>query len=346
MNNYRIVVSNKIDKFRTKIHSSILSCNSDDSVYQAASSVPTSIMSILLNNTELPTCDCSSGFPVCNSEAKGDIEYREQIQVRTQDIMVNLTARNVSDWLVKSEFDRKYFRNRYGGFEFVNQILSNQTDLSSTLNLLQALFNITIKNPNNLISNKRLKVWYNNNGFYAAVAYLNVINNALLRNGFSGSPDSNYGIVSFNHPMPFTTQDLVTQITEQTVLDLFVAICIIFALSFIPASFLVFVLEERQSHSKQLQFVSGVKPYVYWISNFMWDLINYIVPCFICVVLFLIFNATTYTSPENMSGVILLILLYGWACIPLMYPLNYLFQIPSTAFVIASCANVFIGNFY
>ncbi len=36
-------------------------------------------------------------------------------------------------------------------------------------------------------------------------------------------------------------------------------------------------------------------------------------------------------------------LLYGWAVIPLMYPLNYLFEIPSTAFVAASSMNVFIG---
>lgn len=31
------------------------------------------------------------------------------------------------------------------------------------------------------------------------------------------------------------------------------------------------------------------------------------------------------------------------SCIPLMYPLNYIFTIPSTAFVISSCLNVFIG---
>jgi ATP-binding cassette subfamily A (ABC1) protein 1 len=36
-------------------------------------------------------------------------------------------------------------------------------------------------------------------------------------------------------------------------------------------------------------------------------------------------------------------ILYGWATIPFMYPLNFLFQLPSTAFVVASSMNVFIG---
>jgi ABC-type multidrug transport system fused ATPase/permease subunit len=66
-------------------------------------------------------------------------------------------------------------------------------------------------------------------------------------------------------------------------------------------------------------------------------------PILIAVCLFLAFNAKTYTSKENLPCLILLMLLYGWSTIPLMYPLNYLFQLPSTAFVVASSLNVFIG---
>jgi ATP-binding cassette subfamily A (ABC1) protein 1 len=348
MNNYKIVISSQVDSYRSKLRSTTLSCRPGNSIYQAASTVPSDIMSIISNNpnystTRLPPCNCSSGFPICDPSTTGDIEYREQVQLRTGDIMVNLTERNVSDWLLKTEFNKKYFQTCFGGFEFVDT-LANQTIVDATFTLLNRLTNITI-DPKGLISNNRVKIWYNNKGFYSAVAYLNVINNAFLRNQIN-KPDqtSNYGIVNINHPMPFTSEDFVSQILQQTVLDLFVAICIIFALSFIPASFLVFLLEERQSHAKQLQFVSGVKPYVYWISNYLWDLLNYTVPSFICVFLFLAFNASTYTSPQNMPCVIMIILLYGWSCIPLMYPLNYVFQVPSTAFVIASCANVFIGK--
>jgi ATP-binding cassette subfamily A (ABC1) protein 1 len=143
--------------------------------------------------------------------------------------------------------------------------------------------------------------------------------------------------------MPYTVNQFLDQLENRIVIDLFVAICMIFALSFIPASFLVFLLEERETNSKQLQFVSGVKPYIYWISNFIWDLINYVVPCLLCIAIFFAFNVQSYTSKDNFPYLICLMLLYGWGCIPLMYPLNYLFKLPSTAFVVSSSMNVFIG---
>lgn len=38
-----------------------------------------------------------------------------------------------------------------------------------------------------------------------------------------------------------------------------------------------------------------------------------------------------------------LLMLYGWAVIPMMYPASFLFDVPSTAYVALSCANLFIG---
>ena len=143
--------------------------------------------------------------------------------------------------------------------------------------------------------------------------------------------------------MPILTSQFIDSLQQRILTDLFVSVFIIFALSFIPASFLVFIIEERETNTKQLQFVSGVKPYIYWISNFVWDLVNYAVPIFLCVGIFLAFDVKTYTSKENLPCLISLMLLYGWSVIPLMYLINYLFQVPSTAFVVASSMNVFIG---
>jgi ATP-binding cassette, subfamily A (ABC1), member 1 len=143
--------------------------------------------------------------------------------------------------------------------------------------------------------------------------------------------------------MPFITSQLLEQLTNQVLIDLFVAVFVIFALSFIPASFLVFIIEERSANVKQLQFVSGVKPYIYWISNFLWDLVNYVVPILICICMFLLFNVEAYTTKQNFPCLVFLMLFYGWAVIPLMYPMNYLFKTPSTAFVVASSMNVLLG---
>lgn len=59
-----------------------------------------------------------------------------------------------------------------------------------------------------------------------------------------------------------------------TSVDVLVSICVIFAMSFVPASFVLFLIEERASKAKHLQFVSGVKPILYWLANFAWDMVS------------------------------------------------------------------------
>ena len=148
------------------------------------------------------------------------------------------------------------------------------------------------------------------------MAFLNTLNNAILRDKLQtneGIDPLNVGIIGINHPLPFKPQQLNQATVEPIANDLFVAICILLALSFIPASFLIFLVDERASNSKQLQFISGIKPYIYWISNFIWDLVNYIVPCLICVIIFLLFDSKIFTSKENFGPLICLMLLYGWA---------------------------------
>nr|QNH67855.1 ATP-binding cassette transporter subfamily A member 1-like protein X1 [Brachionus rotundiformis] len=299
-------------------------------------------------------CDCSQGFPECPASAGGDIFYRDYYKLKTKDIVYDLSGRNVSDWLIKTELRKDIFKRRYGGYEFLvprlglnsNQIASLFNNLIRLNNALSPRENQTaLFTSNSLASNNNVKLWYNTKGYDANVAYLNVLNNALMRSKLANKSidPTEHGIVATNHPMSFTRLQFIEQLEQRIMIDLFVAVCIIFALSFIPASFLVFLLEERANNSKQLQFVSGVRPYVYWISNFMWDLINYIIPTLLCVVIFAIFGVKAYMSQENAPCLVALMLLYGWACIPLMYPLNYLFKIPSTAFVISSSLNVFIG---
>lgn len=56
--------------------------------------------------------------------------------------------------------------------------------------------------------------------------------------------------------------------------DVVVSICVIFAMSFIPASFVLFLIQERVSKAKHLQFVSGVNPAVYWLASFAWDMVS------------------------------------------------------------------------
>lgn len=46
-------------------------------------------------------------------------------------------------------------------------------------------------------------------------------------------------------------------------------------MAFVPASFVLFLIDERVSKAKQLQFISGVNKTIYWVSSFMWDMVRY-----------------------------------------------------------------------
>jgi ATP-binding cassette subfamily A (ABC1) protein 2 len=63
--------------------------------------------------------------------------------------------------------------------------------------------------------------------------------------------------------------------------DVVIAIFIIVAMSFVPASFVVFLVAEKSTKAKHLQFVSGCNPVIYWLANYVWDMVcpRMVPPC-------------------------------------------------------------------
>ena len=56
--------------------------------------------------------------------------------------------------------------------------------------------------------------------------------------------------------------------------DVIMAIFIIIAMSFVPASFAVFLVHERKIKAKHIQLLNGMKPITYWLSNYLWDIVS------------------------------------------------------------------------
>ncbi|TNN47924.1 ATP-binding cassette sub-family A member 1 [Liparis tanakae] len=176
------------------------------------------------------------------------------------------------------------------------------------------------------------------------VSFVNVMNNGLLRAGLPPGPQRRrHGITAYNHPLNLTKEQLTEVAMMATSVDVLVSICVIFAMSFVPASFILFLIEERVSKAKHLQFVSGVKPVLYWLANFTWDMLNYTVPASMVVLIFICFQQQSYVSETNLPALVLLLLLYGWSITPLMYPASFMFSVPSTAYVVLTSINLFIG---
>uniref|UniRef100_A0ABM5G8V5 Retinal-specific phospholipid-transporting ATPase ABCA4 n=1 Tax=Pogona vitticeps TaxID=103695 RepID=A0ABM5G8V5_9SAUR len=318
-----------------------------------------------------PSCRCSTRrrltmLPECPLGA-GGLPPPQRVE-RSTEILQDLTQRNISDFLVKtyptlikSSLKSKYWVNeqRYGGISVGGklpvlhvtgeQIVDFLKDLGQIMNITGGEATMAAsKEMSNFLKHMEtednIKVWFNNKGWHAMVSFLNTANNAILRaNLQQGKDREEYGITAINHPLNLT-KDQLSEITVLTTsVDAVVSICVIFAMSFVPASFVLYLIQERVTKAKHLQFVSGVSPFIYWFTNFLWDLLNYTVSAGLVVAIFIGFKKKAYTSPSNLPALITLLLLYGWAIIPMMYPASCFFSIPSTAYVALSCINLFIG---
>ncbi|XP_074118834.1 retinal-specific phospholipid-transporting ATPase ABCA4 isoform X3 [Sminthopsis crassicaudata] len=318
-----------------------------------------------------PACKCSTQekltmLPECPEGAGGPLPP-QRVQ-RSTEILQDLTNRNISDFLVKtyptlirSSMKSKYWVNeqRYGGISIGGKLPVFRITGEEIVGFLQdlgQLMNVSggpatqeaAKEMSNFLkyleTEDNIKVWFNNKGWHAMVAFLNVANNAILRASLpKGKDPEDFGITLINQPLNLTKEQLSDITVLTTSVDAMVAICVIFAMSFVPASFVLYLIQERVSKAKHLQFVSGVSPTTYWVTNFLWDIVNYAVSAGIVVGIFVGFQKRAYTSPSNLPALIALLFLYGWAVIPMMYPASLLFDVPSTAYVALSCANLFIG---
>ncbi|XP_053559159.1 phospholipid-transporting ATPase ABCA1-like [Bombina bombina] len=307
-----------------------------------------------------PSCECSTPektlmLPECPLGA-GGLPPQEKLH-NTTDTLQDLTGRNVTDYLLKSY--KQFYKTRYGGIsvgEINTQNPMNSTEISDLFQQLKTMFNLYESNATDqmlsntgrfikeLVTQNNVKVWFYNQGWHAVVSFINVANNAILRGNLqSGKALEEYGITTYNHPLNLTKEQLSGGSFASSITDMVISICVIFAMSFIPASFVLFLIQERVTKAKHLQLASGVNPVIYWIANYAWDMCNYIVPCVIVVILFLCFQEEAYVSAQNLPVLILLLILYGWSVTPLMYPASFFFSVPSTAYVVLTCINMFIG---
>uniref|UniRef100_A0A8C3RFM7 ATP-binding cassette sub-family A member 2 n=1 Tax=Cyanoderma ruficeps TaxID=181631 RepID=A0A8C3RFM7_9PASS len=276
-------------------------------------------------------CTCSmqgTGFS-CPSGVGG---HPPQMKVVTGDILTDITGRNVSEYLLYTS-DR--FRlHRYGALTFGN--IQKSIPASFGARAPATVRKIAVR--------RTAQVFYNNKGYHSMPTYLNALNNAILRANLpksKGNPAA-YGITVTNHPMNKTSASLSLDYLLQGT-DVVIAIFIIVAMSFVPASFVVFLVAEKATKAKHLQFVSGCDPVIYWLANYMWDMLNYLVPATCCIIILFVFDLPAYTSPTNFPAVLSLFLLYGWSITPIMYPASFWFEVPSSAYVFLIVINLFIG---
>ncbi|EGZ19833.1 ABC transporter lipid export ABCA family [Phytophthora sojae] len=149
----------------------------------------------------------------------------------------------------------------------------------------------------------------------------------------SSSDASNVNLVVNNHPLPLTAD---TKALFGSFLAFTACLFICIAFTYYPASIVVFLVKEKQAshNSKHQQLVSGVSLGAFWLSNFLWDFLLYLIPCAAAIIMIKGFGIDSMTgssacnscTSETFPAVIVLLILFGLAICPFTYCLSYLFK--------------------
>uniref|UniRef100_A0A8C2DZE1 ATP-binding cassette, sub-family A (ABC1), member 12 n=1 Tax=Cyprinus carpio TaxID=7962 RepID=A0A8C2DZE1_CYPCA len=228
-------------------------------------------------------------------------------------IVYNLTGINIEDYLLATAND--FIRNRYGGWDFGKSL-----PIDLKMDMLDVPANRTLS-----------KVWYNPEGHHTMPAYLNSLNNFILRSTISIS----------SHPYPGQVQD--EDVMVGGLVSILVAICVLTGYSIMTASFVIYEVHEHHTGSKRLQQISGISEPFYWIINFFYDMTLYLIPVVLSVAMIAAFQLPAFTERQNLGAVTLLLVLFGFSTFPWMYLLSAVFKDTEMAFIGYVCINLFIS---
>jgi ATP-binding cassette subfamily A (ABC1) protein 3 len=177
----------------------------------------------------------------------------------------------------------------------------------------------------------------NGSALHAPGIFVNLVHSSYLQ-ALTGSLSAS--ITTHNHPLPQTYQ----QENQSAAVDAFVVslFCMI-AFCFIPASFAVFVVKEKEVKAKHQQVISGISIYAYWISTYLWDTISYLPTALMVIAIMYAYGIEAYTKGPAASAVVVLLLLYGPATAAITYLISFLFVSHSTAQVVVMFFNFITG---
>lgn len=177
--------------------------------------------------------------------------------------------------------------------------------------------------------------WFNEKALHASVEVANVMANIVAQAEVAGDAE----IYTVVHPLPRETGDQIDDI-QSSVTGFNLALFTLFGTGFLLASFALFLVTERATKAKHLQFVSGAGPATFWFATFAWDLVNVVIPTVLILIVFACFDVPAFRG-ERLGIVLLMLLLFAWAGLPLTYLLSRRFEVASNAYAKLSMLFIF-----
>uniref|UniRef100_A0A8C5GKB0 ABC transporter domain-containing protein n=1 Tax=Gouania willdenowi TaxID=441366 RepID=A0A8C5GKB0_GOUWI len=182
--------------------------------------------------------------------------------------------------------------------------------------------------------------YFNNEGYHTPATALMMVDNAL----FQMIAGPNASIETSNHPMPPNQSEAAHSQLLDGKTGFAISINLMYGMASLSSTFALLLVIESSLKSKHVQQVSGVYLSNFWFSALLWDLINFVLPCLLMLVVFKAFGVKAFVEDNHLVDVLLMLLLYGWGVIPLMYLLSFLFSSAASAYTRLTIFNMISGT--
>lgn len=180
---------------------------------------------------------------------------------------------------------------------------------------------------------------FNNQAYHSPATALAVVDNLLFK--LLCGPRASITVSNF--PQPRSALQAAKDQFNEGRKGFDIALNLLFAMAFLASTFSILAVSERAVQAKHVQFLSGVHVATFWLSALLWDLLSFLVPSLLLVVVFKAFDVHAFTRDGHVADALLLLTLYGWAIIPLMYLMSFFFSGAATAYTRLTIFNILSG---
>lgn len=113
--------------------------------------------------------------------------------------------------------------------------------------------------------------------------------------------DDSYDITVTNAPLPYTVDTLLSQLNSGNNLGTQLSTNLCFCFCFVSAFYILFLIKERETRSKLLQFVGGVKIWTFWLSQLLWDILTFALTAVIVICAIACWQEEGYKSFDDLG---------------------------------------------
>lgn len=238
-------------------------------------------------------------------------------------------------------YEFKYLKNVASKDNFT--LLQNIIAYMNTIYIYSDQENITNNTANfYLISNDKEAHQYEFVSFistkqrHSPITFTNYLLSNIIKYEIKKNPKykeylDNVGII--NSPFHLTYEEKSNKKSRNGfVLVFFISI----ALSLIPSNFIINIIREKENKSKHLQILSGLSIYIYWLNNYIIEILKYFFVSLFALIALKIFNFYE-------KYLITLFCLYGPALISFTYCISYFIESEGPGQTIVLLINLFFG---